>query len=137
MPEIFDSVSFRRRGKPLIWLAVILGLILFLIIFSPFGTIAAGEHGIHLTFTAMTGKVCGEGLYFRIPLIESVQMVDIKIQKVETTAAAASKDLQTVHSTVALNFHTDPERVSNIYQDVGLQYRERIIDPSMQEAIKG
>jgi hypothetical protein len=42
-----------------------------------------------------------------------------------------------VHSTVALNFHIDPERVSNIYQDVGLQYKERIIDPSMQEAIKG
>jgi regulator of protease activity HflC (stomatin/prohibitin superfamily) len=105
--------------------------------FSPFGTIAAGERGVHLRFTAVTGKVFGEGLYFRIPLVESVQKMDIKIQKLETTAAAASKDLQTVHSMVALNFHIDPERVSKIYQSVGLQYRERIIDPAMQEAIKG
>jgi len=137
MPEIFDSVSFRRRGKPLMWLAAIFGLVLLLFIFSPFGTIAAGERGVHLRFTAVTGKVVDEGLYFRIPLVESVQKMDIKIQKLETTAAAASKDLQTVHSTVALNFHIDPERVSKIYQSVGLQYRERIIDTAMQEAIKG
>ena len=119
------------------WLVAIFGLFLLLFIFSPFGTIAAGERGVHLRFTAVTGKVFGEGLYFRIPLVESVQKMDIKIQKLETTAAAASKDLQTVHSTVALNFHIDPERVSKIYQSVGLQYRERIIDPAMQEAIKG
>jgi prohibitin 2 len=137
MAEIFDSVRFARRPKFLVWLVLGIALLVFLFILSPFGTIAAGERGIHLRFTALTGKVFGEGLYFRIPLIESVQMVDIKIQKVETVAAAASKDLQTVHSTVALNFHIDPERVSNIYQDVGLQYKERIIDPAMQEAIKG
>jgi regulator of protease activity HflC (stomatin/prohibitin superfamily) len=137
MAEIFDSVRFARRPKFLVWLVLGIALLVFLFILSPFGTIAAGERGIHLRFTALTGKVFGEGLYFRIPLIESVQMVDIKIQKVETIAAAASKDLQTVHSTVALNFHIDPERVSNIYQDVGLQYKERIIDPAMQEAIKG
>jgi regulator of protease activity HflC (stomatin/prohibitin superfamily) len=137
MPEIFDSVSFRRRSKLFVWLAIGVGLVLFLIVLSPFGTIAAGERGIHLRFSAVTGKVFGEGLYFRFPLIEAVQKIDIKIQKVETTAAAASKDLQTVHSTVALNFHIDPERVSKMYQVVGLQYRERIIDPAMQEAIKG
>jgi len=31
---------------------------------------------------------------------------------------AASKDLQTVYSVVALNFHIDPDRVATIYQDV-------------------
>jgi prohibitin 2 len=137
MAEIFDSIRFTRRPKFLVWLVLGFALLVFLFVLSPFGTIAAGERGIHLRFNALTGKVFGEGLYFRVPFIESVQMLDVKIQKVETIAAAASKDLQTVHSTVALNFHIDPEQVSRIYQEVGLQYRERIIDPSMQEAIKG
>jgi prohibitin 2 len=138
MPEIFDAVNFNRRGgRKLTGIVIVVLVMLTLIVFSPFGTIAAGERGVHLRFTAVTGKVFGEGLYFRIPVIESVQMMDIKIQKVETIAAAASKDLQTVHSTVALNFHIDPARVANIYQDVGLGYRERLIDPAMQEAIKG
>jgi Membrane protease subunits, stomatin/prohibitin homologs len=137
MPETFDSVRFTRQSKLIVQIVIVLGVLLLFFIFSPFGTIAAGERGVHLRFTAVTGKVFGEGLYFLIPLIESVQMMDTKIQKVETVAAAASKDLQTVHSTVALNFHIDPERVSKIYQEVGLQYKERIIDPAMQEAIKG
>jgi regulator of protease activity HflC (stomatin/prohibitin superfamily) len=49
---------------------------------------------------------------------------------------AASKDLQTVHSVLALNFHIDPDRVANMYQAVGLQFKDRIIDPAMQEAVR-
>src|SRR5215208_3150542 len=130
MPEIFDYVNFNRgTGRKIFGIAIAIAVLLILFAFSPFGTIAAGERGVHLRFTAVTGKVFGEGLYFRIPLIESVQMMDVKVQKYEMKSDAASKDLQTVHSVVALNFHIDPERAANIYQDGGLQFRDRIIDP--------
>jgi prohibitin 2 len=135
----FETVNFTRNGpstKTIIRIAAAIIALIFLIFLSPFGTIAAGERGVHLRFTAVTGKVFGEGLYFRIPLIESVQMMDVKVQKYEMKSDAASKDLQTVHSVVALNFHIDPDRVGNIYQDVGLQFKDRIIDPAMQEAVK-
>jgi regulator of protease activity HflC (stomatin/prohibitin superfamily) len=134
-----DSFNFMRQGparKNVIRIAVAIVVLILLFFLSPFGTIAAGERGVHLRFTAVTGKLFGEGLYFRIPLIESVQMMDVKVQKYEMESAAASKDLQTVHSVVALNFHIDPDRVANIYQEVGLQFRDRLIDPAMQEAIK-
>src|SRR5262245_46004954 len=98
MPEILNSVRFERGHRTLFRAVLVLALLIFLFILSPFGTISAGERGIHLRFSAVTGKVLDEGLYFRIPLMESVQPIDIKIQKTETTAAAASKDLQTVHS---------------------------------------
>ena len=141
MPETYDfeTVKFIRHGparKNVIRIAVGIIALLLLFLLSPFGTIAAGERGVHLRFTAVTGKVFGEGLYFRFPLIESVQMMDVKVQKYEMKSDAASKDLQTVHSVVALNFHIDPDRVANMYQDVGLQFKDRIIDPGMQEAIK-
>ena len=135
----FETANFMRHGlarKNVIRIAVGIIALLFFFFLSPFGTIAAGERGVHLRFTAVTGKVFGEGLYFRFPLIESVQMMDVKVQKYEMKSDAASKDLQTVHSVVALNFHIDPDRVANMYQDVGLQFKDRIIDPGMQEAIK-
>jgi len=135
----FETVDFMRQGparKTVIRIAVVIVALVLLFWLSPFGTIAAGERGVHLRFTAVTGKVFGEGLYFLIPLMESVQMMDVKVQKYEMKSDAASKDLQTVHSVVALNFHIDPERVANMYQDVGLQFGDRIIDPAMQEAIK-
>src|SRR3954466_486305 len=109
MPEIFDSVNFARRSaRKFFWIFIAVVAVIAITVLNPFGTISAGERGVHLRFNAVTGKVFGEGLYFRFPMIESVQMMDIKIQKVQDTSAAASKDLQTVHSTVALNFHIDP-----------------------------
>jgi prohibitin 2 len=140
MAARFDTVDYIPAGGGTKTVIRIVGVILVLVVLiwlSPFGTISAGERGVHLRFGAVTGKVHGEGLYLRIPLIDSLQIMDIKIQKEETRSDAASKDLQTVHSVVALNFHVDPERVANIYQDVGLQFKERIIDPATQEAIKG
>ena len=56
--------------KHVIRIAVgIIALLLFFFL-SPFGTIAVGKRGVHLRSTAVTGKVFGEGLYFRFPLIE-------------------------------------------------------------------
>ena len=134
-----EAVDFVRKGpggKTVMRAAIVVAALLLLFVLSPFGTIAAGERGVHLRFTAVTGKVFGEGLYFRIPLIESVQTIDVKVQKYEMQSAAASKDLQTVHSVVALNFHIDPAGVATIYQDVGLLFKDRLIDPAMQEAVK-
>jgi len=125
MAERFDFETVNYTGpsrKNVIRITVVIVAVLVLVWLSPLGTIAAGERGVHLRFTAVTGKVFGEGLYFRIPLIESVQMMDVKVQKYEMKSDAASKDLQTVHSVVALNFHIDPDRVANMYQDVGLQF---------------
>ena len=138
MDRDLDVVSYARRAgrRTTLRIAGVVILVILLFVLSPFGTIAAGERGVHLRFTAPTGRVFGEGLYFRIPLMESVQKMDIKIQKEEMRADAASKDLQTVHSMVALNFHVDPTQVAKIYQEVGLDFKNRIIDPAMQEAIK-
>jgi prohibitin 2 len=139
MPRDFDAVDFMPRNVPtkgMLWIGGLIVALLLLFVFSPFGTIQAGERGVHLRFRAVTGKVFGEGLYFRIPFIEDVQPMDIKIQKQEMQSNAASKDLQTVNSTVALNYHIDPDRVTKIYQEVGPLYNDRIITPAMQEAVK-
>lgn len=107
-----------------------------LIIAWPFGTVGAGERGVLLRWGAVTGQVMGEGLYVRVPIMDRVEIMDVKIQKEEVVATAASKDLQTVESRVALNYHIDPMKVANIYQDIGIQYNIRLIDPALQESVK-
>lgn len=121
--------------KMLKYALLALGVIL-LLFFNPFGTIGAGERGILLRFSAVTGRVYGEGLYFIWPIMERVVKVDIKLQKEQVPATAASKDLQTVSSDVALNFHINPEKVALIYQEVGIDFKARIIDPTLQESVK-
>lgn len=63
-------------------------------------------------------------------------VVDVKTQKEEADASAASKDLQTVSSKVALNYSVNPEAVGKLYQEVGVDFKTRLIDPSIQESVK-
>lgn len=135
--ENWENEHGDLRVAKLIFHVIFWVFMIIVLIFSfPFGTVGAGERGIQLRFNAVTGKVMNEGLYFRIPFVEKIKTLDVKVQKDQTTASAASKDLQTVSSVVALNFHLQPEKVSEIYQEVGINYKERIIDPAIQEAVK-
>ena len=112
-------------------------MLLIVVLFQfPLGTVGAGERGVQLRFNAVTGKVLDEGLYFRIPFIEKIKKMDVKIQKVETEADSSSKDLQIVDSTIALNFHVDPVKVADLYREVGMNFGSRIISPAIQESVK-
>lgn len=107
-------------------------LILFL---NPFVTVNAGERGVLLQFGSVVG-VLDPGFHFRIPLVQYVVPIDVKTQKEQVDVNAASKDLQTIQATVALNYNVDPKFVGNIYQEIGEDYNNRIIDPAMQESVK-
>lgn len=115
---------------------IIIGVLALTLILGTFGTIGAGERGILLQFGAVKDKVFNEGLYFKIPFIQSVVKMDVKIQKDEVPASASSKDLQIVTSKIAINYHLSPNKVNSIWQDVGRDYNSRIIAPSIQEAVK-
>lgn len=122
----FQKIAFRAS----------IVLIALIIIFGSVGTVGAGERGVLLQFGAVKDKVFGEGLYFKIPLIQQVVKIDVKIQKDEVAASASSKDLQIVTSKIALNYHLFPDSVNKVWQEIGKNYNTRIIAPSIQEAVK-
>jgi len=115
---------------------IFVAFIAFFIIFGSFGTVGAGERGILLQFGAVQDKVFNEGLYFKIPFIQEVVKMYVRIQKDEIPASASSKDLQVVTSRIALNYHLARESVNKVWQDVGKNYNIRIISPSIQEGVK-
>lgn len=115
---------------------IVIGLFALIILFGTFGTIGAGERGILLQFGAVKDKVFDEGLYIKIPFVQQVVKIDVKIQKDEIPATASSKDLQIVTSRIALNYHLAPESVNRIWQEVGKNYNTRIIAPAIQESVK-
>jgi len=118
-------------------LALIIGAILvFFLFLKPWAQIGAGERGIVLNFGAVQDKVLDEGLHFRVPVMQEIIRVDVKVQKAETDAAAASADLQDVSSTVAINYHIIPDKANIVYQSIGIQFKERIIDPAVLEVVK-
>jgi regulator of protease activity HflC (stomatin/prohibitin superfamily) len=122
----------KRVGMGIVAVAVLL----VLLIMNPFVKIDAGERGVLLNFGAVQDEVLGEGLHLRIPIMQRIVKLDVKIQKSETRSEAASKDLQDIKSVIALNYHIIPDKANWVYQNIGVAFKERIIDPTVQEAVK-
>lgn len=117
--------------------SLVLIIFLLILVFNCFQVVGAGERGVVFSkFGGIQQGVRGEGLQFKIPFIQQIIPVDVRIQKAETDSSASSKDLQTVDSRIALNYHIAPDLAAQIYQEVGVLYKERLIDPSVQEAVK-
>ena len=131
-----DTMSVVMQKGPM-RIVVIIVAILFLLSFAkPWVQVGAGQRGVVMNFGAVQEKVLDEGIHVRIPIMQEVVLVDVKVQKVETDAAAASSDLQDVTSRVALNFHIVPDKANVVYQRIGIHFKERIIDPAIQEVVK-
>lgn len=116
-----------------------MGVIGFFILISlnPCVMITAGHRGVVLNFGAVSEKVLSEGIHIRIPIVQSVEELDVRVKKNETKCEAASKDLQTISSIVAVNYHLREDKVNELYQNVGVNYEATIIDPAVQEVMKG
>src|SRR5918912_1449805 len=98
--------------------------------------VQAGHRGVVLYVGAVENKVLGEGLHFIIPFAEQVIQLEVRTLKFQADASAASNDLQEVATTIALNYHIDPNQANVIYQQLGIDYADRIIAPTIQESVK-
>ena len=116
-------------------LLVIFGIVI-VVFFGPFYTIDATERGVLLTWGKASDKSIDPGMHFRIPVMQNVERFNVKTQKYEAEGTAASKDLQIVNTKVAVIYHLRPESVPKIYAELGQNYGESIIQPTVQEVLK-
>jgi len=107
-----------------------------ILLFSIFYVVPAGHRGVLMTFGDVNLDSQEEGLHVKIPFAQSVKKFDVRTTKLEEVANAASKDLQDVQSTVALNYHISPAQAPVLYRDIGPDFMDRIIRPSIQESMK-
>lgn len=115
-----------------------LGLIVvgLLFLFGGWATVGAGNRGVRVHFGEPIPGVLTEGFHFKWPLSDSIYNVEVRERKIEEPSAACSKDLQNVHTTIALNYHVIPDMAYNIFREIGPAYEERVIQPAMHEALK-
>lgn len=113
-----------------------LGILILILFFGTFYTVGAGHRGILLTFGKPSMTALDEGFHMKIPIVQKAVKMEVRTQKIETTALSASKDLQDIKTTIALNFHLSPNEVPVLFRDIGGAYRERIINPTIQESVK-
>ncbi|MDQ2985416.1 MAG: prohibitin family protein [Armatimonadota bacterium] len=119
------------------WVARALGVLMIVggVLVDSVVMVPAGHRAVKLQFGAVRG-ILTEGIHLIVPFVNTTELIEVRTQKEESQASAASKDLQIVTTILALNFHVDPMRVDELYQKVGREYVERIIDPAVQESLK-
>lgn len=132
----FSKQPFFQKGPGFI-IAVVIGLLAIVLISSSFQTVGPGEKGVIFSrFGGIQDRILNEGLQFKIPFVEFIIPVDVRVQKAQTDATASTSDLQTVSSTIAVNYHIDPDKVNTVYQKIGVYFKDRVIDPAVQESVK-
>ena len=132
------SVSVNRGAARGVAIGILSLMIIGVVAYSAVQIVDAGHRGVLLHWNAvdLTVPPLGEGLHFVTPFADSVVQMEIRTLKYVKSTTSASKDLQTVSTTVTVNYHPAPESVHRLYQSVGLDYENRIIQPAVEEVVK-
>ncbi|MGL5064064.1 MAG: prohibitin family protein [Microcoleus sp.] len=121
--------------------SVIWGIILAVVLllgFNCFVVINPGEAGVVSILGKATDGALLEGIHLKPPLISKVDVYDVTVQKFEVPAQSATKDLQDLNASFAINFRLDPSRVVEVRRTQGTLENivAKIIAPQTQEAFK-
>ncbi len=125
-------------------------IIVLFVLFGSFGTINAGERGVKTRLGAVVGTV-DPGLYFKVPFVEKVTLMEVKTRTVNydrngsegdaidsSQLSGASKDLQDVWIGTVVNYRVNADRVTAIYTQYKSveNFEANVIEPIIREVVK-
>jgi regulator of protease activity HflC (stomatin/prohibitin superfamily) len=113
------------------------GIIMIIGAAAPFVEVPAGNVGVVTNFGQVQPTTLEPGLHVVIPIYQRVTNVDTRVQPHQFQEIdAASKELQQVKLTGTMNYHIDGAFASDLFQRVGTDFAEKIIDPAFNDFIK-
>jgi len=122
-----------RFGPKLLMLAAV--VVLVILLFASVVSIPTGNVGVLTLFGKVTGEVVGEGIHVINPL-KSVQKLSIQTQSVKESANTPSNEGLMLALDTSLLYHLDRTKAAEVYQKVGANYAEKIVEPTLRSAIR-
>lgn len=116
--------------------SIVVVIVLIVTLASSWTVVQAGHTGVVVTLGKVNETVLQEGLHFKIPFVQSVVKIDNRITKLEVSTEAFSKDLQTVETTLAINYRVDTAKSYSIYKNIGKDYETVLVSPAVNEVLK-
>jgi prohibitin 1 len=87
-------------------------------------------------FQGVKPNVTGEGTHFLIPWVQKPIIFDIRARPRSVPTVTGSKDLQNVNITLRILFRPVPDKLPNIYTNLGIDYDERVLPSIVNEVLK-
>lgn len=99
-------------------------------------TVPTGHTGIVTSFGNVQEYTYEAGVHFVAPWMEVINM-DNRNQKKRIDLSCFSSDIQEVSVIYTLNYQIQKSNAQTIYKTIGSNYYETVIEPRVQEAVKG
>ena len=115
---------------------IVIVVVVALLLINSLTVVQAGHTGVVTTFGKVNEGVLQEGIHFKIPFAQAVVMIDNRIQKLEVNTEAFSKDLQSVNTTLAINYRVDTAKSYSIYKNIGADDENVLVVPAVNEVLK-
>src|SRR5229473_4163417 len=123
--------SFLPRGLGGV---AILALVL-VFVYASIAYVPAGYVGVLTLFVRVTGDVLPEGTHFVNPF-KGNNTMSIRTLELKETASVPSDEGLVMTLDTSLLFRLSPEKAAQVYQKIGPNYVEVIVEPNMRSAIR-
>lgn len=139
MPTVINMPGHKPPQLPsATWKIALPVIIALIVLWSSFYTVGPGNRGIVVRLGAVQSGAVQPGAHLKIPFVDHVVEISVRVQKFQSRESSASKDLQDVTTTIAINFHLDPNAVDQLYKSVGSAeaVEQKILVPALSNAVK-
>jgi prohibitin 2 len=128
-----NVLSSRHTTELIMGVSGLLALIVFLV--GSIIVVPTQQIAIMTRFQKVTGEVFENGIHFKL-IIDTPVTMSLKTQLFSDDTTSASKDLQDVTATIAINYHLDESQAPVTYRTIGKDYINVIGNPIVQETVK-
>src|SRR4051794_6357362 len=113
----------------------ILALVLVIALFNSVTRVGTGHVGVLTLFGRVTGETLAEGMHLINPLKTNNEM-SIQTQSIKESASVPSSEGLMMNMDTSLIYHLDPERAADVFQKIGTDYENRVVEPTLRSAIR-
>lgn len=117
--------------------SVIAGVFLAILLtfFGCITSVDTGHVGVVKTFGKVEDYTFDSGFHLKAPW-NSVTQINNQVQKTTIELPCFSSDIQEVNTTYTVNYQIAKGNAQNLYRDIGVNYLDTVVNPTIQETVK-
>jgi regulator of protease activity HflC (stomatin/prohibitin superfamily) len=109
--------------------------LMVVLLFSSVARVESGHVGVLTLFGRVTGEQLSEGIHLVNPFKVNHEL-SIRTQELKESASVPSSEGLVMNLDTSLIFHLNPEKASDVYQKIGPNYVNVLIEPNLRAAIR-